>query len=261
MLIEERHRLIAEWVNQKRGISRKELSERLNVSEMTIWRDLKILEKKGVVNRVRGGAIGAASDGSSKMLLEPQFEAKQDIHRQEKYQIAGYAATHFVEDGDIIILEGGTTVTNMIAFLNQSRLTVLTNGLNLLTMAANLVPRITLISSGGLLREISHTFVGPQAERFFTEMRAKKFFMSATGLTLDGGLTDPNPLEIQVKNAMRRSAEKIIVLLDSSKFGNQSLTPIMRLHEIDVLITDAGAPADVLDELRQMGVDVHIATA
>jgi DeoR/GlpR family transcriptional regulator of sugar metabolism len=259
MLIKERHRLIAEWVNQKRGITRKELSERLSVSEMTIWRDLKILEGKGVINRVRGGAIGTSGENGYKMSLEPEFEVKQDIHRQEKIQIARYSATHFVEDGDIIILEGGTTVANMIPFLNQARLTVLTNGLNVLKLAANLVPNLTLISCGGLLREISHTFVGPQTERFFAEMRAKKLFISATGLTLDGGLTDPNPLEIQVKNTMRRSAEKTILLLDSSKFGTQSLTPIMSLHEIDVLITDPGAPTDILDELRQVGVDVHLA--
>src|SRR4051812_46624118 len=98
MLIQERHRLISEWVNQQRGITRKELSERLSVSEMTIWRDLKALERKGVINRVRGGAVGTSGENGYKTSPEPQFEVKQDIHRQEKLQIARYAAAHFVDD-------------------------------------------------------------------------------------------------------------------------------------------------------------------
>ncbi|MCS7222235.1 MAG: DeoR/GlpR family DNA-binding transcription regulator [Anaerolineae bacterium] len=255
MLIEERRRRIVEWVESDGSVSVDALSRRLSVSTMTIWRDLKALESQGLVRRVRGGAV----KGRSNVAMEPQFDIKQQVYSQEKARIAAYAAAHFVRDNDIIILEGGTTVASMVPYLTQSNLTILTNGLNTIVRAAARVPHLTVMCCGGILRDVSLTFVGPQAEAFFASFRAHKFFLSATGLTLADGLTDPNPLEIQVKRAMNASAEQTILLLDSSKFGVRSLSPIIPLQEVDILVTDAGASVDVLNALREMGIEVHIA--
>jgi len=255
MLISERRKKIVEIVNAEENISNKELSNRLNVSEMTLWRDLKELESQGLIRRVRGGV----SKEKISIIREPQFDVKQKIHSQEKLAIARYAAENFVTDGDIIILEGGTTVASMVQFLNYEDLTILTNGFKTIVEALPLLCDLSLMSCGGILRDTSHTLVGPQAEAFFDEFQAHTFFVSGSGLSIENGLTDPNLLEIQVKRAMWHSSEKTVLLMDSSKFGSSSLSTILLLESIDILVTDQGAPQEMLDRLRELGMDLHIA--
>jgi DeoR/GlpR family transcriptional regulator of sugar metabolism len=103
------------------------------------------------------------------------------------------------------------------------------------------------------------TFVGPVTERFFREFHANKLFLSATGLTLETGMTDPHMMETQVKKAMIASASKVVVLLNSTKVGVKSLMTVMGLSEMEVLVTDEGCPAVLVDALVARGVDVHIA--
>lgn len=251
---EERHRRITDWVNHEISINIKDLQERLQVSMMTVWRDLDFLEKKGVIQRVRGGIMkkGILTDD------EPFFESKRRVYNEQKGAIAEYAATHFVQDNEIIILEGGTTVANMVPFLKRAGLTLMTNGLNVLAQASRLLPEINVICCGGMLRNKSLTFVGPQAESFFNGFHAHKFFLCASGLDLSSGITDHNLLEIQVKRAMHRSSDKTILLLDSSKFNVRSLSQIIPLDEIDALITDRHAPKDILDAISAQGIEVYI---
>lgn len=253
MMQEERLRQIRKWVEQENSIQIGELQERLRVSAMTIWRDLRHLEEQGVIRRVRGGAVRIRADAE-----EPLFEIKENVYNKQKDVIAQYAAGHFITDSEIIILEGGTTVAHMVPFLLQPNLTVITNGLNTLARAELLLRQSSVICCGGLLRDRSHTFVGPQAEDFFAGIRAHTLFLCGTGITLEDGLTDPSQLEIQVKRAMHRSAERTILLMDSSKFGVRSLTQIIPLAEIDILVTDPGAPRDILEELSAQGLEIHL---
>jgi DeoR/GlpR family transcriptional regulator of sugar metabolism len=260
-MIDDRLNNIVEIINQKRSVSVSELVRQLNVSEMTIWRDLKTLENQGVIRRVRGGAVAVEvkkEKGPTNQFDEPQFILKQKLYSAAKSKIAQYAAREFVDPGEIVILEGGTTVASMIPFLYQQNLTILTNGLNTLMMASPLLSHLSLMSCGGILRDVSLTFVGPQAISFFNSFRASKAFFGCSGFTLQDGFTDPNPLEIQVKHAMRKSAEKAIMLLDSSKFGHRSLSTVLNLDEIDVLVTDKNAPEEALDTIRKAGIDVRI---
>src|SRR5688572_14749276 len=112
MLLTERRRKIVEIVEAEDNISNRDLSQRLDVSEMTIWRDLRELEEQGLVQRVRGGV----SKGRISDVREAQFDTKQNVHSKEKDAIARYAAQHFVSDGEIIVLEGGTTVASMVPY-------------------------------------------------------------------------------------------------------------------------------------------------
>jgi DeoR/GlpR family transcriptional regulator of sugar metabolism len=254
MLIQERQKRILTLVNLQGNISIKELSSRLNVSEMTIWRDLQLLDSQKLIKRVRGGAIKE----QTKQNNEPQFEYKEAIHSDEKIKIAQYAAAELIGDGEIIILEGGTTVASMVPFLEKKNLTLLTNGLNTINKASAILKTITVMCCGGILRDISHTFVGPQAEAFFSGFHANKIFLSATGFTFENGLTDPNPLEVQIKQAMVKSVEKVIALIDSSKFGRNSLSQIIMMEDIDILVTDSGAPENMVNQLKKIGVDVRV---
>jgi DeoR/GlpR family transcriptional regulator of sugar metabolism len=233
-----------------------DLSQKYNVSEMTIRRDLKQLEDQGLITRTHGGAVP-----NSRALDEPRFVQKQGVHEAEKRQIARYAVEHFVAEHDIISMEGGTTVAGMVMFMQHTRnITVMTNGLHTLFELQRIAAGNTIISTGGILREVSNTLVGPVAERHFDEFNAAKVFLSATGWTAANGFTDPNMLETQVKQAMIKSAGKVIMLMDSSKFGIVSLKSFLDAYAVDALITNRNIDDDVKRLFDEQEVTVHIAT-
>jgi DeoR/GlpR family transcriptional regulator of sugar metabolism len=235
------------------------LSEKYGVSEMTIRRDLKQLEDQGLVRRTYGGAIPVRTAIEDLRIVAR--EKRQKRAAEQKARMARFAAQHCVDDDDIIILGGGTTTAAMIPHLAEKRhLTVLTNCVHNTFALQNLnLPDMTVICSGGILRQISSTFVGPLTERCFREIHAKKLFLSATGISLEAAVTDPNMHETQVKRAMIESADQLIMLMDSSKFGIRSLMTVVTYPEIDVLITDSGCPPQIVDAIRGRGVDLRIA--
>ena len=253
ILTEQRRAIISGIVTELGAVGSDELAERFKVTHMTIYRDLKTLEARNLLRCVRGGAIRIEPNLSS----EPLYFAKRQVHRAQKESIARYAALHFVQDGDNLILEAGTTVSAMVKYLQRVNLTLVTNGLETINEATGLLPNLTVICCGGILREVSHTFVGPQAESFFHAIRARTLFLGATGLTAEG-ITDPNPLEIQVKRAMAASAERVVLLLDSSKFGVRSLASLLALDQIHVIVTDAGASRAELEILGLAGLEVCV---
>jgi DeoR/GlpR family transcriptional regulator of sugar metabolism len=257
MLREKRHALILNWIRQDRLVSVAELSQRLGASYMTVWRDLEMLEKQGLLGRVRGGAVmGKALEG--RQLNGPAGQAGE-----RKLHIGRYAAQYLVEAGDTILVEAGTTASSLVPFLDQPNLTVLTNGLHTSQLLYTLKQQdpqrnLTAMCSGGILIETG-AFTGPQAEDFFARFRVKKAFLSAQGVSLEGGFTDPSPLYSNLKRVMKASTEQVIMLLDSSKFGVRSLVKVMGLDDVDLLVTDPGAPNEIIAGLRQAGIDVRLA--
>lgn len=252
-LVEQRRQEILNLIYSDNTVSSEALTKHFQVSQMTIWRDLKVLEERGMIRRVHGGA----------MLLnqtdEPIFTRKQTVNRHAKDRIASYAARHFITDNQIIIMEAGTTIMAMCKHLNYHNLTVITNGLGTLTELSPYVPNIQVLCCGGMLRDVGLTFVGPQAEQFFKTVRANTLFLSATGLTISNGLCDPNLLEIQIKQAMAQSVDRIVLLMDSSKFGTHSLQSVMPIAQVDALITETSPPDDYASWLSREGVNVVIA--
>lgn len=252
MLAEDRRRAITELLRERGSVSSKELAAHFDVSAMTVHRDLKDLEAAHALQRVRGGAVLPAE------AEEPMFTAKRGVNRERKLAIARYAARHFVRADDIVLLEAGTTVASLVRYLPDSIEAIVANGLDALNEARSLVPAVSVFGCGGMLRSPSFTFVGPEAEAFFRSITATTLFLSASGLTLRDGITDPNPLEIEVKRAMASCAQRTVLLLDSSKFGESSLRQILPLPQIDILVTDGGAPTEMLREVEALGVDVHV---
>lgn len=254
VLTERRRELILDELRRAGSVSSDRLAERFQVAGMTIYRDLKALDERGLLRMVRGGAVQAAGPEA-----EPHFAQKRSANAERKERIARHAATQFVTEGDIIILEAGTTTAAMVRHLRSRSITLVTNGLETLNEASSLLPTANVLCCGGLLRDPAHTFVGPQAERFFHGIRARTLFLGASGLSLEDGVTDASPLEVQVKQAMAASAERVVLLLDSSKFGRRSLIPLQPLETIHAIVTDADAPAGMVAELRARGSDVIIA--
>jgi DeoR/GlpR family transcriptional regulator of sugar metabolism len=234
------------------------LSRKYGVSEMTIRRDLQALEQTGVIRRTYGGAVRWPQPGGAPTVVAR--EKRQMLAQAQKAAIARYAAAELVRDGDILVLEGSTTVTGMVPHIaERQNLTVMTNSLFTAEELRRRMPHsATLLCAGGILRPESSTFVGPVAERFFRELHVSRLFISATGLTLHGGITDPQMLETQVKRAMIESAGEVIVMLDGTKFGKRSLTRVIDFSEIALLITDEDAPAEMLEALRAQGVALAV---
>lgn len=253
MLPIQRRQAVHDYLARNGGCSIKELSDHFGVSEMTIRRDLLLLEKQGVIIRSHGGAMFA-----DKFLGEPELRDKQSRNADVKERLASYAAERFVSDGDFLIIEGGTTVSKMASYLTQSHLTLMTNGLDMLQQLRRTAGRNTVLCCGGMLREPSGTFVGPVAESFFAQYHARTAFLSSLSFTVEAGFTDPNLMDTQVKKAMIRSAARTVMLLDSSKIGSRSFATVARLDEVSVLVTDGGVTEHVREACEAANVELHV---
>lgn len=260
LLTDQRRDQIVLLVDEHGAVTNEDLVRRFGVSLMTVWRDLTGLEEAGRLRRVRGGATRLEQRIEPVPFAEPFYISKQVINQAKKDRIARYAAEHFIADGDIVLMEAGTTVAAMARYLPAYRhLTVIGNGLGTMNELAKQLPVVTVYCCGGLLRDVGLTFVGPQAEAYFRQINAHTCFLSATGITTSEGVTDPNLLEIQVKRAMAASATRVVLLMDSTKFGVRSLAKIFDIRDCDVLITDVDAPMDMLEAIRASDVDVRVA--
>ncbi|QJD87864.1 DeoR/GlpR family DNA-binding transcription regulator [Cohnella herbarum] len=254
MLPIQRKSAIIEYLSKEGGCTIKHLSRALDVSEMTVRRDLKQLESSGQVILSHGGAVLAQS-----YVHEPATIEKESRNQDVKERLASYAIKHFVSEGDVLILEGGTTVARMPPYLQSfSQLTILSNGLNTLNALNTGAGRNVVLCCGGMLREQSSTFVGPVAESFFEQFHANTVFLSGLGFTPETGFTDPNLLDTRVKQAMIRSAGRTVMLLDSSKFGARSFTTTAMAADVSAVITDSGVPEEIKDYFIKLGVPLHI---
>lgn len=254
MIPAQRRQVLVQTIFDQGGATIKDLSERHDVSEMTIRRDLRQLAKEGQVRISHGGAVPISAKQGSEQL----YSLKETINREVKSTIAKYAVENFVNDNDVIILDPGTTAVHMIPHLKaKTGLTVVTNGLQTINMLRELLPQAKLICTGGILRGVSHTFVGPSAEGYFSDFFATCYFVSSVGVTLGDGLTDPQILDTQVKKAMLRSAGKTIALLDSSKFGVRSTVKVADLSELHAIVTGAELAPETITSLREF-VDLRL---
>ncbi|MDQ0913917.1 DeoR/GlpR family DNA-binding transcription regulator [Paenibacillus sp. V4I5] len=253
MLPIQRRHVISEYLARHGGATIKDLSNQFGVSEMTIRRDFELLEQQGLVARSHGGAIYV-----DKLIGEPALPEKQSRNPEVKERLAAYAAERFVSDGDVLIVEGGTTVSRMAAYLKHEGLTLMTNGLDALQQLRSVAGTHTVLCCGGVLREPSGTFVGPVAEAFFSQYHARTAFLSSLSFTVEAGFTDPNMMDTQVKKTMIQSAARTIMLLDSSKIGNRSFATVAQLNEVSVLITDSGVSEQVREACELAGVELHV---
>lgn len=250
----DRHQYLLKRIEQDGSLQVAGLDEELGVTAMTIWRDLRMLDERGLLRRVRGGAISL-----QRLEQEPEFWRKEQHAAEEKRRIAAYAARHYVKSGDTIIIEGGTTAAGLLNFLQADKLALITNSLPILSRAHSFKKDWHLHASGGVLSPVSGNFVGPEAIRFFEDKHAQTFFMSATGLDIErGAVTDPNPVEIEVKRIMAERAQRVVLLMDSSKIGVRSVQEVLQLKQITTLITDTAINPATLKKLKHQGLKVEI---
>ena len=228
------------------------LSQRFNVSQVTIRNDLRYLEKKGCALRSYGGAMA-----NNKFAFDRPFQVKGQIDRALKILIAAKAA-EFVKDGDSLIIDSGSTTAEIVPFLrNHHALIVVTNALNIAYELANL-EQIDVIVVGGNTRKNSYSLYGSTAEQQLAQYRFDILFLEVDGFDLETGITTPHAGEAHLNRIMCDVAHQIIVVTDGSKFGRKSFCLICETKQINYLITDTRIPKQYRETLTEHGVNVII---
>jgi DeoR/GlpR family transcriptional regulator of sugar metabolism len=253
MLKAERHRKILRLLDDRVSVEAAFFAAKLGVTPMTIWRDLKHLEEHKLVVRTRGGAM------KREVSVEPTYQAKKTAQRLAKERIAEAAVRRWVRPKMLLALDGGTTTGVLASRLPDLQLTILTNCIPIVAELRHGNTNNTVYCSGGLLRNESGTLVGRDAVTFFSRRRTELLFLSATGLSAEAGLTDPNPMEIEVKQAMAFSSRLVVLLHDSTKFGDVSLMEVLPLEKVRYLVTDKRPCAALAKYLVKKGVETVVA--
>jgi DeoR family transcriptional regulator of aga operon len=252
VLNEERRRAIIELVNREGRVLVADLSRQFDTSQVTIRKDLELLHGQGLLHRSHGGAL-PAREGA---LEDPTLREKEQLHRKEKIHIAA-AAARLVKEGQVVILDSGTTTTAIARALRGFRnLTIITTGVNIAAELSNTT--IDVILTGGTLRKNSFSLVGPIAEETLRHLNADLLFLGVDGFDVHYGLSTPNLLESKVNRVMVEVAKYRIAVCDSSKFGRRSLSLIAPTSALHGVISDHGVPKSDLSALKKSGIEVTL---
>lgn len=231
------------------------LAERLNVSDMTIRRDLDVLAGRNLVEKVHGGAAMVGNHTT----FEPGFEAKRARQQDEKARIAAVAA-ELVSPGSAIGLSAGTTTWALAQrLLNVPNLTVVTNApATAHTLYQGHRSDQTIVLTGGV-RTPSDALVGPLATQALTRIQVDVLFLGVHGMDLDAGFTTPNLAEAEVNSAFLGSAEKVVVVADHTKWRMRGLARIAPLERADMIISDDLLPSAAVKAFNDLDVELQLA--
>lgn len=246
----ERRNYVRNALQEQGHVSVSDLSDELDVSEVTIRKDLRYLERHNFLLRTHGGAILP-----DRFVHDRPFEEKAQRNAEAKRQI-GKAAAALVENQDTIMLDAGTTTVQVARHLRDRRdLVVVTNAIN---VALELISGsdAEVIILGGVVRPTSASVVGPDAESMVENQACQKLFLGVDGFDMNHGLTTTNPLEAHINRLMIEAAEQTIVVADATKFGRRGLSRICDVDAIDVVVTDAQIPAEVQSKLKRRNIRV-----
>jgi DeoR family transcriptional regulator, aga operon transcriptional repressor len=251
-----RRRAVADLVASQGFVPITEIASRFDVSTVTARSDVDQLAERGVVRRVRGGAMA-----SRWLRAERPMEETTSAQAAEKAAVA-HTAAQLVDSRSTVILDVGTTTTAVARAMTQREdltdITVVTSGLTVAMELEPHIPRFTVILTGGTLRPLQHSLVDPLADLLLDRMHADLAIISCNGVDPTAGITNVNLPEVAVKQRMLAAARRRIVVADGSKVGAVSRARICRLGDVDLLITDSTAPADVLDELADGEIDLTV---
>ncbi len=250
--IQERLREIAALIEEQDRVSVAELVDRFEVSAVTIRNDLATLEQGGVLLRTHGGAMTRSAAGHV-----PAFPLRRGVHTVEKERI-GQAAAALVRDGDAVALDDSTTAWQVARHLKRrSELTVVTNSLFIALEFLD-VPNVTVVMTGGTLRSTSASLVGDEGDCILDRYHVQKGFFGVRGLALEEGLTDPDRYGVEIKQRMVQRSKEVIIIADASKWDRVSFATYATWDQVDQIITDDKAPAEMVDALRERGVQVTL---
>lgn len=252
--IAERHKIILDKLNREGFVKVVDIAKELDVTMVTIRKDLKILEDKGLLFKSHGSASPINPHMADRHVSE-----KEKLHVSEKDKI-GIAAAELIEENDTIIVNSGSTI---FAFIDKIRpegtLTLVTPCVKV-TLNICDMENVNIFQLGGMFHKRSLSVTGNYASELLENVSCSKLFLGVDGVDIEWGVTTSNVEEAELNTAMMKAASKTIVLCDSSKFGKRGFGRVCSVDNIDIVITDAGISDAMKEELEEQGVRVIIAS-
>jgi len=250
MRINERKDEIIRILSNADYVTVDEFSRQLGVSKVTIRSDLSELEQRGLLFRTHGGAMIPEHNSSVRVISDTLKEYAAEKHRIAK------AASELIESGSTVIIDSGSTTVNMVNYLSEKNITMVTNSL-LAVDVAKQDPTIEVIMLGGSLRRYSMGFIGPMSTLAVSQIHADIMFLGSSGYTNDS-IYCTNLIEGEIKKEMMKVSDKVVFLADSSKYGKKAFSSLSIWDDIDVFVTDYIEPS-LKDRLSNRGVEVIVA--
>jgi DeoR/GlpR family transcriptional regulator of sugar metabolism len=252
MFPEQRREKIIELLRENGSCRVHKLKKIFQVSEPTIRQDLEAMEQAGLIIRQHGGAFI-----SNYASFATDIQLERHTHMDLKELISARAA-EFIASGDSVILDSGTTVTEMIKYLtNRKDLKIVTPAINI-TLALGKEPTNTIIMTGGEFKAPTLSLTGEKSVHIFNDLYVEKLFLAAGGFSLEAGLTYPSFTDLPLKRAMIDSAKTVYLLVDSSKLEKVLFASLGCLDKIDYLITDNGITDDYIKKLAEKNIETIV---
>jgi DeoR/GlpR family transcriptional regulator of sugar metabolism len=249
--VDSRRKEILEEVCMNDEVNISMLAKKHNTSQMTIWRDMEILQKHNYIQKTNIGSVKKNED----LSLDPDIYKRSKIRNKQKVAIA-LEAIGLVEDGDVLGLDSSTTVLELAKLLfTKNNLMVVSNNMLLMPVLYN-HPAMQFISAGGMLKMKGYSTEGEIAVETIRQFNYDKVFISANAVDAAFGLSNIETFETATKKAFLKSAKKIIVLADGSKIGKRAIHQFGTFDIVDTLITDDSADPDQLKKIEKQGVKI-----
>ena len=251
MFAEERRNIILDKLQTEKRLTVKELANLLNVSEATLRTDLNIMEKKGLLTRTHGGAVLNETISSNNNYTE---RAMRNINSKA---LIAKKAIDLIQYKNSILLDASTTALEVAREIKKTdlKLTIVTSGLSTaIELKEN--PNLNVIILGGIARMGSMALEGLIGSTILDKINIDILFTSASGFTMEDGLTDFNVYEVELKKKMVEKAEQVVALIDYTKIGVSSIASFGTLEQIDTLITDKKLPEQWIEQLDSNNVDI-----
>ncbi|HBT48462.1 MAG: Transcriptional regulator of sugar metabolism [Caldanaerobacter subterraneus] len=244
MLVSTRREKIKEIILKKKAVKVSELCEIFKVSDETIRRDLEELERQGLIERNYGGAV------LKENIVVPPLVKRFKEHIEEKQRIAAKAVTE-IKEGNVIFLDAGSTTYHIAKAIKSLKgITVITNALNVATeLSTN--PDINLFITGGKLKHDNQSMVGFETVNCIGKYNIDILFLGTGGISVEKGLTTSDIFEAEAKKAMIRSASRVIVVADSSKFGKVAMVSFATFNDIEKIITAGEENREIVEQLTE----------
>lgn len=257
MIAAERQKTIIGILDREGIVTIPKLRDALEVSAMTVRRDLLEMEERGMLKRVRGGAQ-SLRPAAGQESREQTFVARMHDHAPEKRRI-GEAAAELIEEGQSVFLDGSSTCVHMTRFLMEfTELTVVTDSLAVVRELSAVCDDLDIIVLGGALQSDGNTIDGPMALESAERLRVGMLFFSCSGFDADG-VYNAGLIGTNAKKALIQKAQKRVLLAHSSKYGTHDFYTLCPANTLDILVTDSGLPEEAQRLMRAQGIEVIIA--
>ncbi len=251
MLAIDRQRRILDLLSQAESLRTTPTAQALGVTDETVRKDFELLEKKGQLIRIHGGA-----SRPEKVRGDLPFTERQGVRREEKQAIARLAAGR-IQENETIFLDASSTVLTLTEYLPDFPLTVLTNALNVFTALSD-KPNLDLMCTGGFFDAKSQSFIGLPAEKTLQRYNIHRMFFSGSGLHMDRGVSERNARQAAFKERVIENSTDVVFMGDHSKLGQKASFFFAEISDLSCVVTDRAAAPEFTDELRSRGLDVLV---